>query len=79
MKNRTYNLTYVKSYDGALKIQTASGNSIQIKAIGNISHSLPLHYVFYSPHLATNLLYVGQLVENNCLVSFSSSGCPVQD
>ena len=32
-----------------------------------------------SPNLSTNLLSVRQLVDNNCNVNFSRSGCVVQD
>ena len=32
-----------------------------------------------SPKLSTNLLSIGQLVDNNCTVQFSNSGCIVQD
>ena len=31
------------------------------------------------PDLSTNLISVGQLVDNNCNVHFSRSGCVVQD
>ena len=32
-----------------------------------------------APDLSTNLIYVGQLVDNNCNVHFSRSGYVVQD
>ena len=32
-----------------------------------------------SPKLSTNLISIGQLVDNNCTVQFSNSGCLVQD
>ena len=32
-----------------------------------------------SPDLSTNLLFIGQLVDNNCNVNFSHFGCVVQD
>jgi hypothetical protein len=35
--------------------------------------------VFLAPQLSTNLIFVGQLVENNCDVKFSDDGCVVQD
>jgi len=35
--------------------------------------------VLVSPGLASNLLSVGQLVDNNCTVNFSRDGCLVQE
>ena len=35
--------------------------------------------MFVSPALASNLLSVGQLVDNNCNVNFSRAGCLVQE
>ena len=35
--------------------------------------------MFLAPQLSTNLISVGQLVDNNCAVNFSSNGCVVQD
>ena len=40
----------------------------------------PLKLVFYYiPHLSNNLISVGQLIEDNYSVHFSSSGCVIQD
>ncbi|RVW88110.1 Retrovirus-related Pol polyprotein from transposon RE1 [Vitis vinifera] len=50
-----------------------SGSSLPINAIGDLSSSLT--DVFVSPDLSTNLLSVGQLVDNNCNINFSHSGC----
>lgn len=53
--------------------------------IGNItitpfdSTSLHLLNVLYILDLCANLIFVGQLVKQNCLVSFSASGCILQD
>ena len=77
MTNSSKQLSKLKPYDGNLQINTADGGSIHITAIGEISHPLPLHHVFLSPQLSTNLLSVGQLVDQNCPVSFSRSGCVV--
>lgn len=68
-----------KRYDIHLEIQTTSSDKLSISAIGNIPNSLSLHQVYFPPHLATILLSVGQLVENNCFVSFTPTGCLVQD
>jgi len=70
-------LTNTKKYFGNLKIHTADGNQLPITSTGDISSSLT--NVFVSPGLTSNLLSVGQLVENDCQVQFSQSGCLVQD
>ncbi|KAF7140818.1 hypothetical protein RHSIM_Rhsim06G0128500 [Rhododendron simsii] len=72
-------LANIKPYVGNLQIQTANGEVVPIKAMGDIPHTLPLHNVFHTPRLASNLISVGQLVDDNCNVSFSKSGCIVQD
>ncbi|KAH7545439.1 hypothetical protein FEM48_Zijuj01G0094100 [Ziziphus jujuba var. spinosa] len=71
-------LVNVKPSLGNLEIQTANGDKLPVKAIGDIPHSLPLNNVFLVPHLTSNLLSVGQLVDENCKVSFSPYGCIVQ-
>jgi hypothetical protein len=77
MTNTTVPLSNVRNYDGNLKISTADGSSLPISAVGDLSPSLT--DVFVSPDLSTNLISVGQLVDNNCDVHFSHSGCVVQD
>ena len=72
-------LQNVVPYTGSLTVQTATGDHLPITSIGDIPGPLPLTNVLVSPHLATNLVSVGQLVENNYNVSFSSSDCVVQD
>ncbi|KAF7143753.1 hypothetical protein RHSIM_Rhsim05G0128700 [Rhododendron simsii] len=72
-------LANIKPYMGNLQIQTANGEVVPIKAMGDIPHTLPLHNVFHTPRLASNLISVGQLVDDNCNVSFSKSGCIMQD
>lgn len=70
-------LNNVKKYKGDLQIHTADGNTLPITVVGDISDSL--NTVFVSPKLSTNLISVGQLVDNNCTVQFSNSGCLVHD
>ena len=77
MTNDVETLTHFTKYSGNLKIHTADGNHLPITAIGDISSSLT--NVFVSPGLTSNLISVGQLVDNDCQVSFSKSGCLVQD
>ena len=72
-------LSNVTRYNGNLQIQTANGGNAPITALGNIPGPIPLKNVYLCPTLTSNLLSVGQLVENNCNISFSSSGCVVQD
>ena len=73
MTNNVLSLSNVRNYDGKLKINTADGNSLPISVVGDLSSSLT--DVFVSPDLSTNLLSVGQLVDNNCNINFSHSGC----
>nr|GMD03745.1 Retrovirus-related Pol polyprotein from transposon TNT 1-94 [Ipomoea batatas] len=77
MTNTALPLKNVQKYSGDLQIHTADGNSLPITAVGDISASL--NNVFVSPKLSTNLISVGQLVDSNCTVQFSKSGCFVQD
>ncbi|RVW12494.1 Retrovirus-related Pol polyprotein from transposon TNT 1-94 [Vitis vinifera] len=51
--------------------------SLPIAAIGDASSKFT--DVFLVPQLSTNLISVGQLVDNNCAVNFFGNGCVVQD
>ena len=75
MTNIVLSLSNVRNYDGNLKINTADGSSLPISVVGD--HFSFLTDVFVSPNLSTNLLSVRQLVDNNCNVNFSRSGCVV--
>ena len=77
MTNTILSLSNVRNYDGNLKINTTDGSSLPNNVAGDLSSSLTV--VFVSPDLSTNLLFVGQLVDNNCNVHFSRSSCVVQD
>ena len=77
MTNTVLSLSNVRNYDGNLKINIANGSSLPISVVGDLSSSLI--NVFMSPNLSTNLLSVGRLVDDNCNVNFSRSGCVVQD
>ena len=77
MTNTVVPLSNIKNYDGNLKINTVDGSFLPISAVGDLSSSLI--DVFVSPDLSTNLIFVGQLVANNCNVHFSCSGSVVQD
>lgn len=75
--NNAHFLTNANKYSGNLKIHTANGSHLPITTTGDISSSL--NEVFVFPSLTTNLISVGQLVDINCKVAFSKSGCLVQD
>ena len=75
MTNIVVPLSNIRNYDGNLKINTADSSSLPISDVGDLSSSL--NNVFVSPNLSTNLISVGQLVDNNCNVHFSRSGCVV--
>ena len=75
MTNTVVPLSNIINYDGNLKINTADVSSLSISVVGDLSSSLT--DVFVSPDLSTNLISVGQLVDNNCNVHFSRYGCVV--
>ena len=79
MTSSPTNLQNVVPYTGTLTVQTANGAHLPLTSVGDTSGPLRLTNVLVSPHLATNLVSVGQLVENNYNVSFSSSSCIVQE
>ena len=56
---------------------TVDGSTLPIGVVGDLSSSLT--DVFVSPDLSINLISIGQLIDNNCNVHFSRSGCVVQD
>ena len=72
-------LTNIVDYKGNLRIQTTNGENLHITAIGDVISPLPIKDVFVSQKLTTNLVSVGQLFDNKCKDSFSSSSCVVQD
>ncbi|CAJ2628294.1 unnamed protein product [Trifolium pratense] len=65
------------SYHGNQNIQIADGNALSITNVGDLNSDF--RDVLVSPGLASNLLSVGQLVDNNCNVNFSRDGCLVQE
>lgn len=72
-------------YDKQKNIMFANGDSLPVKRVGSLkldlpnSASLTLSNVLYVPKLAANLISVSQLVQQNCIVSFSAAGCLIQD
>ncbi|KAF8394180.1 hypothetical protein HHK36_020387 [Tetracentron sinense] len=77
MMNTPTALCHVRPYASQSAIQTANGSSLPIATVGDASSRFT--NVFLAPQLSTNLISVGQLVDNNCAVHFSGDGCVVQD
>lgn len=67
-------------YHGSGQITTADGTNLPISGIGVVSvNNTRLEDVLLVPKLSTNLISVGQLVENNCNVYFTPFGCVIQE
>ena len=64
-------LNNIHTYNGTQNIQIADGNTLSITAVGDITPS----FRDVSPRLVSNLILVGQLVDNNCNINFSRVGC----
>uniref|UniRef100_A0A2N9HWF1 Reverse transcriptase Ty1/copia-type domain-containing protein n=1 Tax=Fagus sylvatica TaxID=28930 RepID=A0A2N9HWF1_FAGSY len=85
MTGNLHALEKVVPYHHHGKITIANGQALSIEKIGSLSipltdsTSLSLTDVLYVPTLSANLISVGQLVNKNCLVSFSPLGCLIQD
>lgn len=66
-------------------ITMPNGQHLSTSGIGSIDiptthhSSFTLSNVYFVPHLSTNLIYVGQLVDNGYSVNFSSSGRVIQN
>ena len=61
-------------------VQTANGSHMHVNAVGQVStSSISLSDTFHIPNLTLNLISVGQLCELGLTITFSSSGCHVQD
>ena len=67
----------MQKYTGNQHIQVTNYDNLPISSIGDLgSH---FEDIFMLPKLSTNLLFVGQMVENNCEIHFDCHGCYVQD
>jgi len=60
-------------HNGTQKIQITDGNTLSITNIGDLN--IDFRNVLVSLELTSHLLFVGPLVDNNCDVQFSRSGC----
>lgn len=67
----------LQSYQGNQKIHIADDNNLSITDVGDINSDF--RDVLVSRGLASNLLFVGQLVDKNYIVNFSSIGYLVQE
>ena len=70
MTSSVTKLQHVVPYNGNLTVQTANGDHLPITFVGDTPSPLPLTNVLVSPHLSTNLVSIGQLVEDNYNVSY---------
>lgn len=63
-----------------LTIHTADGTLLPVTTIGSVSHQmLSSSHVLCVPQISINLISVSQLASSGYIVSFSSTGCFVQD
>ncbi|CAN0839525.1 Retrovirus-related Pol polyprotein from transposon TNT 1-94 [Linum grandiflorum] len=63
-----------------LAVEVANGQQLQVSGIGQVSTpTMELPHTLHVPSLVPNLVSVGQLADNGCVVTFSPSGCAVQD
>ncbi|CAN0924773.1 Putative transposon Ty5-1 protein YCL075W [Linum grandiflorum] len=61
-------------------VQVVNGHTLPVVGIGHVSTpTLELPDTLHVPQLVPNLISVGQLTDNGHVVSFSSTGCFVQD
>ena len=67
----------LRSYIGNQKIQIADGSTLPITNVGDLNSTF--RNVLVAPGLASNLLSVGQLVDEGCDVNLTQDGCLVQD
>ncbi|KAH0683551.1 hypothetical protein KY290_022175 [Solanum tuberosum] len=65
-------------YDDVSKyvIHTANRHTLPASGIGSVGN---LSNILYVPNLKANLVSVGQLVDQNCVVKFSPNDCVVQN
>ncbi|CAA3024119.1 Retrovirus-related Pol poly from transposon TNT 1-94 [Olea europaea subsp. europaea] len=77
MTSSSASLHNIRRYTGTQHNQITNGSILLITTVGDIGSSFD--NIFISSDLSTNLIFVGQLVNNNFNVSFSRDGCLVQD
>lgn len=65
------------TYNGTQNIKFVDGNTLSIYVVGEMNSSF--RYVFTSHGIVSNLILVGQLVDDNCSINFSHDGCSIQD
>ncbi|CAN1769644.1 Retrovirus-related Pol polyprotein from transposon RE1 [Linum perenne] len=78
----TGNGNLFKTYSSVhnMAVEVASGQQIPVAGFSDITmKNLRLHDALHVPSLVPNLISVGQLTDNGCVVSFSPNGCSIQD
>ncbi|CAN1291611.1 Retrovirus-related Pol polyprotein from transposon RE1 [Linum perenne] len=61
-------------------VEVANGHKLKVAGIGHAhTPNVDLPNTLYVPSLVPNLISIGQLVDNGCQVTFSPSGCIIQD
>lgn len=85
MTSMEQNIHDSQTYVGCEKITTANEHHLSILCIGSLGLSIPQNKSFYLSNfyfvrqLSANLSFVGRLIDNGCLVTFSSFGCVIQE
>jgi hypothetical protein len=78
MSGKASDFLSITPYRGIDKISIVDGTNLPIAGIGVVRlNDTTLNDVLLVPKLSENLISVGQLVENNCHVIFSSDGCVI--
>lgn len=77
MTSCSESLSNIRTYKRSSYIQIANVSQLHIHVVRDINSSIK--DVLVSPALSTNLIYVGQLVDNDCGLQFSRDGSIVQD
>lgn len=68
------------THASSLPIHTANATPLPVSLIGFVSNKLiSLTNVLCVPHLSINLISISKLTSSGFLVSFSSTGCSMQD
>lgn len=79
------NISDTKPYTGNEQTIAGNGQQLSISIIGLIAlatpqnQSLSLSNVYFVPHLSTNLLSIGQVVDEGYSIHFNSFSCIIHD
>lgn len=84
MTSMKQNIHDSQTYVVCEKITTSNEHHLPIFGIASLELSTPQNKLFYLSNfffvwqLSSNLIFVGQLIDNGCLVTFSASGCVIR-